>query len=127
MSESDEAIRRDRIEIDEAKKHLLEDEAREAEDREELAEDEERLREDERRHGKVTVRVNRAPVVMPSHHATGMEIKQAAIAQGVEIKLDFHLTLEAHGGEGAREIADDERIQLNEHSVFSACDGDDDS
>jgi hypothetical protein len=127
MSENDEEIRRDKVEIDEAKRHLIEDEARVAEDREELEEAEHQLREDQKHHSEVTIHVNRAPVVMPSHGATGMEIKLAAIAQGVDIKVDFHLTLEAHSGEGAREIADDERIPLTEHSVFSACDGDDDS
>jgi|GEM_PF-2594971 len=127
MSENNEEIRRDKVEIDEAKKRLLQDEAREAENRLELAEAEEQLREDEQHHGEVTIHVNRAPVVMPSHRATGMEIKLAAIAQRVDIKADFHLTLEAHHGQEAREIPDGERIPVTEHSVFSVCDGDDDS
>lgn len=76
---------------------------------------------------KVTVTVNTKPVSLPKHRVTGLEVKQAAIAQGVEIQEDFLLTLEAHEGKPARTIADDETITINKHSVFTANDGDDDS
>ncbi len=76
---------------------------------------------------KVTVTVNNRAVTLPSHRVTGLQIKEAAIAQGVEIKRDFQLIEEAHGEHPAREIKDHEEITVTKHSVFSANDGDDDS
>ncbi|MGD0713131.1 MAG: multiubiquitin domain-containing protein [Gaiellaceae bacterium] len=81
--------------------------------------------EDER--GTVTVTVNRKPVTLEKHRVTGLEIKEAAIAQGVEIELDFLLTQEASEGHPARTIADDAVITVTKHSKFRANDGDDDS
>jgi hypothetical protein len=78
-------------------------------------------------HGSVTVTVNNKPVILTSHRVTGLEIKEAAIAQGVQIEVDFLLTLEAFGGQPARTIADDETITVTKHSLFKANDGDDDS
>jgi hypothetical protein len=78
-------------------------------------------------HREVTVKVNNKLVVLPRHRVTGLEIKEAAIAQGVEIKLDFILTLEAHGGKPAETIDDDRTITVTRHSEFIANDGDDDS
>jgi hypothetical protein len=77
--------------------------------------------------GKVTVKVNRQPVLLEDHRVTGLEVKQAAIAQGVQIEDDFLLTLEAHGGHPARIIRNDETITVTKHSEFTANDGDDDS
>lgn len=77
--------------------------------------------------GMVTVTVNNKPVVLARHRVTGLEIKQAAIAQEVQIELDFILTLEAHDGQPAKTIDDNETITVTEHSEFSANDGDDDS
>ena len=79
------------------------------------------------RHEQITVTVNNKAVVLGSHRVTGLEIKEAAIAQGVDIQLDFHLVLEAHGGQPARRVGNDERITVTRDSVFSANDGDDDS
>jgi len=81
----------------------------------------------EGQHGEVTVTVNTHPVLLPAHRVTGRDVKAAAIAQGVEIQADFLLTLEAHEGQGARIISDDETITVTKHSVFTANDGDDDS
>ena len=78
-------------------------------------------------HGSVTVTVNRKPVTLQSHRVSGIEIKRAAISQGVEIQEDFLLTLEASPGHPARTIDDDEVITVTKHSSFSANDGDDDS
>lgn len=78
-------------------------------------------------HGTVTVTVNRKPVTLESHRLTGLQIKEAAIAQGVEIQLDFLLTLETSPGHPARTIADDELITVTKHSAFRANDADDDS
>ena len=78
-------------------------------------------------HGTVTVTVNRKPVTLPSHRVTGLQVKQTAIAQGVQIEEDFLLTLEAFEGQSARTIADDEPITVTRHSEFTANDADDDS
>jgi hypothetical protein len=76
---------------------------------------------------KVTVKVNRRPVKLESTTATGLDIKRAAIAQGVQIEEDFLLTLEASKDHPARTIADDETITVDKHSEFTANDSDDDS
>jgi hypothetical protein len=68
----------------------------------------------------VTVHVNEKPVELRSHKITGLEIKKAAIDQGVEIQLDFELTEEAHGEHPARRIRDDEEITVSDHSEFLA-------
>jgi hypothetical protein len=78
-------------------------------------------------HGEVTVTVNEQPVTLPRHRVTGLEIKEAAIAQGVEIKLDFILVEEAHGGHEAEVIGDADTVEVNKHSKFTANDGDDNS
>src|SRR5438445_10519115 len=77
--------------------------------------------------GDVTVKVNTKPVTLPAHRVSGRQVKEAAIAQGVNIQLDFLLTLEAHEGQPARTVGDDETITVTKHSEFSANDGDDDS
>ena len=81
----------------------------------------------EGRRGTFTVTVNTKPVVLEQHRVTGLQIKQAAIEQKVEIELDFILTLEAHGGQPAETIDNDQTITVTDHSEFSANDGDDDS
>lgn len=75
----------------------------------------------------VTVKVNNKSVVLPDHRLTGLEIKEAAIDQGVEIQLDFLLTLEAHAGQAAQTIDDAEVVTITKHSEFTANDVDDDS
>jgi Multiubiquitin len=82
---------------------------------------------DQGKHGTVTVHVNTKPVTLDSHRVTGLEIKQAAIAQDVQIEEDFHLVLEATPGKPAREIGDGETITITDKSEFTANDGDDDS
>ncbi len=64
----------------------------------------------------VTIHVNTKPVEVPKK-VTGLEIKEAAIDQGVEIQLDFILTLEAHGHQEPREIGDDEEIEVTKNSA----------
>lgn len=78
-------------------------------------------------HGSVTVTVNNKPVALPSHRVTGLEVKEAAIAQGVAIELDFLLTLEAHGGQPAKAVDNAETVTVTKESVFKANDGDDNS
>jgi len=120
VHEDEEIVREDEA-------RLREDERRVREDAGQLADDEVRLREDERRDKDVVISVNRKSVTLDSRRVTGMDIKQAAIAQGVEIREDFLLTFEAHGGKEARVVGDDEMITVTAHSVFTANDGDDDS
>jgi len=74
----------------------------------------------------IIITVNFKPVAMPERHATGIEIKQAAIAQGVNIQLDFVLFRDK--GHGRRDpIRDDEKIELHGGEKFEAVPGDDNS
>jgi multiubiquitin len=75
----------------------------------------------------VVVEVNNKSVTLPDHRVTGLQVKEAAIDQGVEIELDFLLTLEVHGGRPAQTIDNDEVVTVNKHSAFTANDADDDS
>ena len=78
-------------------------------------------------HGEVTVTVNEKPSKLPKHRITGLEIKQAAIAQGLEIQLDFILVEEAHDEHEAKVIGDNDTIEVSTHSRFTCNDGDDNS
>jgi hypothetical protein len=75
----------------------------------------------------VPIKVNNKPVVLPKHRMTGLGIKDTAIAQGVEIKPDFILTLDARGGKPVETIEDDQPIFVHDHAEFTANDGDDNS
>jgi hypothetical protein len=75
----------------------------------------------------VIVKVNGKAVQLSKHRVTGLEIKQAAIDAGVEIKIDFELTEEAREGKPARNVADDEPITVTKHSEFLAVDPEEDS
>ena len=84
-------------------------------------------RADEERHvGQVDITVNFKPVVMSDRHSTGLEIKQIAIAQGVNIQPDFVLFRDK--GHGRRDpIRDDEKVVLHRGDKFEAVPGDDNS
>lgn len=71
----------------------------------------------------VTIGVNGQQVEMPKGEASGAEIKQAAIAQGVAIEPDFSLFL--RGKDGLEPIHDDEEIKLKKDLEFSAVAPDD--
>jgi Multiubiquitin len=74
----------------------------------------------------VDITVNFKPVVMPAHRATGLQIKQTAIAQGVAIQLDFVLFRDR--GNGRRDpVRDSETIELTRGERFEAVPGDDNS
>jgi hypothetical protein len=79
--------------------------------------------------GLVEISVNKKPVRIAKGDHTGLEIKDAAIEQGVEIKRDFILSLEKGEGKDdkARVIGDDEVIKVHEHMRFRAVDDDDNS
>jgi hypothetical protein len=73
----------------------------------------------------VTIEVNRKPVRIAGHEATGLQIKQAAIDQGVHIQLDFVLS---HRVDHRHEIVgDNERIRLHAGEEFHAIRPDDNS
>jgi hypothetical protein len=75
---------------------------------------------------KVVIHVNEQPVKLAEHRVTGLEIKQAAIDQGVEIELDFILVEELKHGE-TRVIGDDDPVTVTKRSRFGANADDDNS
>ena len=79
---------------------------------------------EDRRTHPITVHVNERPVELPSHTATGLEIKTAAVTQGVPIETDFILVEELGHGR-TKIIGNDDTVHLTEHRRFLANDGDD--
>lgn len=77
-------------------------------------------------HETITVTVNGNPVVFEDKHTTGLQIKDAAIAQGVNIKADFKLFLNRDGHK-PEAIADDQKVELKEGEKFRAVSPDDKS
>ena len=75
----------------------------------------------------VPIKLNNKQVVLPMHRMSGLGIKDTAIAQGVDIKPDFILTLDARDGKPIETIEDDQVIFVRDHAEFTANDGDDDS
>ena len=75
----------------------------------------------------ITIEVNSKPVALHAEEVTGLEIKEAAIAQGVEIQLDFQLWEETHGGHEMRSIGDDELVKIHNKMEFTCNTGDHDS
>lgn len=75
---------------------------------------------------RVTIKVNNKPVEVDGPRLTGREIKEAAIAQGVEIELDFVLSQELPNGE-KKVIGDDDPVTVNKNSKFTAVADDDNS
>jgi len=72
----------------------------------------------------ITITVNNKPVNIEGPKTTGLEIKQAAIAQGVNIELDFQL---AELKPKRQIVGDDEEITINKNSKFVATAPDDNS
>jgi hypothetical protein len=108
----------DRIERD--TEAIERDEARLARDVERLEHD---LGED---HRQIDVVVNNKPVRLPSRRVTGLQIKEAAIKQGVKIDVGFQLWEELPGGR-ERQIGDSDEITVREGSRFTAIAPDDNS
>jgi sulfur carrier protein ThiS len=74
----------------------------------------------------VTVHVNEKPVEVPAGSATGLQIKELAIKQGVAIQLDFVLVEElAH--DRTKVIGNDDVVKVTGKTRFLANDGDDNS
>ena len=75
---------------------------------------------------KVTVEINGNPVVLDEKVMTGMEIKQAAISQGVQIQPDFVLQLQRPNGE-YDPIGDDQEVHVHKDMDFTCIAPDDNS
>ena len=73
----------------------------------------------------VQIRVNEMPVTVP-REVTGLQIKQAAIAAGVPIQLDFVLSLELGHGK-TKIVTDTESVTVHQGSEFVAVAPDDNS
>ena len=74
----------------------------------------------------VTIEVNDHKVKMPAGPATGLEIKEAAIKQDVNIRVNFMLQVQLPNG-SSRVIGDEDKVQLTEHLAFTAIAPDDNS
>lgn len=74
----------------------------------------------------VTITVNTKPVKIEGPKATGLQIKQAAIEQGVDIQLDYELAEIRPNGE-ERIVGDDDVVTINKNAEFVATAGDDNS
>ena len=74
----------------------------------------------------VTVTVNRKPVVFGARRATGAEIKETAIAQGVQLQPDFALFAVVGGGQ-LKPVSDNDAVEIHEGEAFRAVAPDDNS
>jgi hypothetical protein len=74
----------------------------------------------------VEISVNDKPVTVDGPRISGLAIKQAAIAQHVEIQLDFILSEELPGGR-TRIIGDTDTVPVHKGSRFTAIPNDDNS
>ena len=74
----------------------------------------------------VEIHVNRRPVHLKGHRHTGLQIKEAAIAQDVKIELDFLLYL-LRPHHPNQQIADGEEVHITDESRFHAIADDDNS
>lgn len=81
--------------------------------------------ENEKKEKTITVNVNNNPVAFTEHEATGLQIKEAAINQGVSIQLDFNL-FEIKGGK-LDPISDAQVVHLHKGQEFRAVTPDDNS
>ena len=74
----------------------------------------------------VEISVNGKPVRVPGPKDTGLQIKQAAIDQGVKIKLDFVLSEEL-GDRKTKLIGDTDEVTVHPDARFVAVASDDNS
>lgn len=75
---------------------------------------------------RVTIHVNNKPVIVEGPRLTGLQIKEAAIAQGVAIGLDFVLSKINPNGR-PEIVGNTDVVTVNKNSKFTATDDDDDS
>jgi hypothetical protein len=96
-------------------------------DEKRLATDVDKLEHDlEVRRDEVKIFVNNSPVNVRHREVTGLKIKEAAIAQGVDIELDFQLW-RLEGPHKRVQITDDETTQIHDEERFAANAPDDNS
>ena len=74
----------------------------------------------------VTIEVNGRKVEMPEGPATGLEIKDVAIKDGVAIQPNFVLQQELPNGT-SKVIGDDDKVDVRENLNFTAIAPDDNS
>ena len=105
---------------DPGNERIIDDPGRIERDEQRLAEDVERLKRDEEgRSGAVQIFVNNSPVHLANRNSTGLGIKEAAIAQGVAIQLDFQLW-RLEGSHKRVQIANDDPITVHDDERFAA-------
>lgn len=75
---------------------------------------------------KIRIEVNGNEVIVSDRGMTGIEIKMAAIEQGVQIQPNFVLQLELPNGT-SKVIADSEEVKVHNHMSFTAIAPDDNS
>lgn len=73
----------------------------------------------------VTITINSAAVSLPQGRYSGLLLKQAAIAQGVHLALDFVLSVQR--GDHYEMVGDADTLQIHPHMDFVAVTGDDNS
>lgn len=74
----------------------------------------------------VDIVVNRHPVRIAGPRTTGLQIKAAAIAQGVQIELSFQLS-EVLGDHKTKVIDNNDPVTVHEGAIFVAIADDDNS
>lgn len=74
----------------------------------------------------VKIEVNNQPITVQGPRLTAFEIKQAAIAQGVQIQPDFVLSELLSKGK-SRIVGDDDTVTVKRNSKFRAIANDDNS
>lgn len=77
-------------------------------------------------HFEAHVTVNGKPVILRQHRLTGLQIKEAAIAQHAAIELSFILQEELPNGH-QKIIGDADSIEVHNHDRFTAIPNDDNS
>ena len=74
----------------------------------------------------IDITVNKKKVTMTEPTVKGLQIKEAAVAQGVQIQLDFELKQLLDGGDRLI-IGDNDVVNIDKHSKFVATASDDNS
>ena len=74
----------------------------------------------------IQIFVNGKPVTVHEKELEGLKIKEAAIAQGVQIQLDFVLFEDLSNGKQVI-VKDEQIVKVHEHQRFEAITNDDNS
>lgn len=74
----------------------------------------------------IDVLFNKQRIILQQRKYTGLELKEAAIAQSVAIQLTFVLFEIKHNGRRVP-VGDHDVVQVNKESEFAAMDNDDNS